>query len=141
MFALASAPARALVGEVEVVREAVRHVAGGGGTELPELTPPLEELKHEVLALATDFQAQQQRLQERLDTARQQIFFLTNHDALTGLANRKTLEERLETVLATARGTAPRTRCSTSTSTSSTASTTPSATSRATSCCAASCRC
>jgi len=42
-------------------------------------------------------------MQERLDNARQQVFFLSTHDALTGLANRKTLEERLESALASAR--------------------------------------
>ncbi|MEP7262071.1 MAG: EAL domain-containing protein [Usitatibacter sp.] len=104
LFLLGSLGARALVGEVEAVRDAVRHVvAGGARPELPELTPPLEELKHEVLGLAQEFQSQQGRLQERLDTARQQIFFLTNHDPLTGLPNRKALEERLETVLANAK--------------------------------------
>jgi len=63
----------------------------------------LEGLKREVLALATEFQSREQRLQERLDTSRQQVFFLTTHDALTGLANRKTLEDRLESALASAR--------------------------------------
>jgi diguanylate cyclase (GGDEF)-like protein len=42
-------------------------------------------------------------MQERLDTARQQIFFLTNHDPLTGLPNRKSLEERLESAIASAK--------------------------------------
>jgi diguanylate cyclase (GGDEF)-like protein len=56
-----------------------------------------------VLGLATQFQGQQSRLQERLDTARQQIFFLTNHDPLTGLPNRRALEERLESAIATAK--------------------------------------
>ncbi len=56
-----------------------------------------------MLSLARDFQSKEQRLQERLDTSRQQVFFLTTHDALTGLANRKTLEERLESALASAR--------------------------------------
>ena len=87
LFLLASLAARAVVGEVEAVREAVRHVAGPGvPPPLPELTPPLEELKQEVLNLAHDYRGQHGRLQERLDTARQQIFFLTNHDALTGAA-------------------------------------------------------
>jgi diguanylate cyclase (GGDEF)-like protein len=104
LFALGSLGARALVGEVEAVRDAVRHVlAGGERPELPELTPPLEDLKHEVLGLAQEFQGQQGRLQEKLDTARQQIFFLTNHDPLTGLPNRKALEERLEGALAAAK--------------------------------------
>jgi diguanylate cyclase (GGDEF)-like protein len=104
LIALASLGSRALVGEVEAVRDAVRHVvAGGERPELPELTPPLEELKLEVLGLAQQFQAQHGRLLERLDTARQQIFFLTNHDALTGLPNRKALEERLESAIATAK--------------------------------------
>ncbi len=104
LFLLGSLGARPLVGEVEAVRDAVRHVvAGGARPELPELTPPLEELKHEVLGLAQEFQSQQGRLQEKLDTARQQIFFLTNHDPLTGLPNRKALEERLEAVLANAK--------------------------------------
>jgi diguanylate cyclase (GGDEF)-like protein len=102
--ALALLGARTLVGEVEAVRDAVRHVVGGGARpDLPELTPPLEGLKHEVLGLAQEFQTQQGRLQEKLDTARQQIFFLTNHDPLTGLPNRKALEERLESVLASAK--------------------------------------
>ncbi len=106
VFVLARRTARALDDEVQVIREAVRHTAGGsGGTDLPELDPPLEGLKRQVLALATDFQAKEQRLQERLDNSRQQVFFLTAHDALTGLANRKSLEERLETALASARGT------------------------------------
>ena len=76
------------MGEVEAVSEAVRHVAGGGELPaLPELTPPLEDMKHDVLqARARTSPQQQGRLQERLDTARQQIFFLTNHDPLTGLA-------------------------------------------------------
>ena len=104
LFVLASLGARAFVGEVEAVRDAARHVvAGGERPELPVLTPPLEELKVEVLGLAQQFQAQQGRLQEKLDTARQQIFFLTNHDALTGLPNRRALEERLESVIAAAK--------------------------------------
>lgn len=104
MYALARLAARTIVGEVDVVGSAARHVAGGGEMpQLPELTPPLEDMKQEVLRLAKDFSSQQGRLQERLDTARQQIFFLTNNDPLTGLANRKTLEERLETVIVSAR--------------------------------------
>jgi diguanylate cyclase (GGDEF)-like protein len=104
LFVLASLAARAFVGEVEAVRDAVRHVvAGGERPELPALTPPLEELKQEVLGLAQEFQAHHGRLQERLDTARQQIFFLSNHDPLTGLPNRKALEERLESAIASAK--------------------------------------
>jgi diguanylate cyclase (GGDEF)-like protein len=104
LFLLGSLAARALVGEVEAVRDALRHVVGGGERpELPQLTPPLEDLKQEVLDLAQYFQAQRGRLLERLDTARQQIFFLSNHDPLTGLLNRKSLEERLESALASAR--------------------------------------
>jgi diguanylate cyclase (GGDEF)-like protein len=104
LFVLASLAARAFVGEVEAVRDAVRHVMGGGERpELPALTPPLEELKQEVLGLAQEFQTHQGRLQERLDTARQQIFFLSNHDPLTGLPNRKALEERLESAIASAK--------------------------------------
>ncbi|HEX5128396.1 MAG TPA: EAL domain-containing protein [Usitatibacter sp.] len=104
LVVLASLGSRAVVGEVEAVRDAVRHVASGGEKpELPELTPPLEELKHEVLALTQQFQAQHGAMQQRLDTARQQIFFLTNHDPLTSLPNRRSLEERLETVIANAK--------------------------------------
>jgi diguanylate cyclase (GGDEF)-like protein len=104
VFVVARRTATSLDGEVKIIREAIRHTAAGAGTaEIPELNPPLEGLKREVLALATDFQAREQRLQERLDTSRQQVFFLTTHDALTGLANRKTLEERMESALASAR--------------------------------------
>jgi diguanylate cyclase (GGDEF)-like protein len=104
LFVLSSLTARTAVGEVEAVRDAVRSVAEGAvEPALPELTPPLEELKREVLGLAHEFKGRSARLQERLDTARQQIFFLTNHDALTGLPNRKALEERLESALATAK--------------------------------------
>jgi diguanylate cyclase (GGDEF)-like protein len=104
LFVLGGLAARTVVSEVEAVRSAVRHVVGGGERpDIPELTPPLEDLKQEVLTFAEEYQAQQGRLQERLDTARQQIFFLTNHDPLTGLPNRKSLEERLETAIASAR--------------------------------------
>jgi len=104
LFLLSSLTARTAVGEVEAVRDAVHAVAEGGvQPALPELTPPLEDLKREVLGLAQSFKAQHSRLQERLDNARQQIFFLTNHDPLTGLPNRKALEERLESALATAK--------------------------------------
>jgi diguanylate cyclase (GGDEF)-like protein len=104
LFLLGSLGAKTFVGEVEAVRDATRHVmAGGERPELPELTPPLEELKAEVLGLAQQFQSQQSRLQEKLDTARQQIFFLTNNDPLTGLPNRKSLEERLESAIANAK--------------------------------------
>jgi diguanylate cyclase (GGDEF)-like protein len=104
LFLLGSLAARAAVGEVEAVRDALSHVVSGGERpELPELTPPLEDLKQEVLGLAQEFQTQRGRLLERLDTARQQIFFLSNHDPLTGLPNRKSLEERLESALASAK--------------------------------------
>ena len=104
LFLLASLAARAVVGEVDAVREAVKNVADGAeAPELPELTPPLEALKGEVLGLAEEYKAKSARLQERLDTARQQIFFLSNNDPLTGLPNRKSLEERLETAIANAK--------------------------------------
>jgi diguanylate cyclase (GGDEF)-like protein len=103
VFVIARRTARVLDAEVGVIREAVRLTASGAlGAKLPELDPMLEGLKREVLALATDCQAREQRLQERLDTSRQQVFFLQTHDPLTGLPNRKTLEERLETALASA---------------------------------------
>ena len=104
LFVLSSLTARTAVGEVEAVRDAVRSVVEGGvQPTLPELTGPLEDLKQEVLGLTHEFKSRHARLQERLDTARQQIFFLTNHDALTGLPNRKSLEERLESAVATAK--------------------------------------
>ncbi len=104
LFLLGSFAARAVVGEVEAVREAIRRVAGGGEqAQMPELTAPLEDLKDDVLDLAHELQSQHGKMQERLDTARQQIFFLTNHDALTGLPNRKSLEERLESAIANAK--------------------------------------
>jgi diguanylate cyclase (GGDEF)-like protein len=103
LFVLGSLAARAVVAEVHSLREALRVAAGGTAPQLGELTPPLESLKRDVLGLAQQFHDQQSRLQERLDTARQQIFFLTNHDPLTGLPNRKTLEEHLESALASAK--------------------------------------
>ncbi|MGE5097469.1 MAG: putative bifunctional diguanylate cyclase/phosphodiesterase [Betaproteobacteria bacterium] len=104
VFLLSRLIARAIVGEIDSLREGVRAIASGGeAPELPPLTPPLEELKHELLGFARDFHGQHARIQERLDTARQQIFFLANHDALTGLPNRKMLEERLEGALGSAK--------------------------------------
>ena len=104
LFLLGSFAARAVVGELEAIREAVRNaVDGGPPPELPELTAPLEELKQEVLGLTDSLRGQHAKMQERLDTARQQIFFLTNNDPLTGLPNRKSLEERLESAIASAK--------------------------------------
>jgi diguanylate cyclase (GGDEF)-like protein len=104
LFVLTSLGARAIVGEVEAIRDSMRSLAQSGvHPELPELTPPLDDLQREAFSLAREFHGQHGRLQERLDTARQQIFFLTNHDPLTGLPNRKALEERLETAFAAAR--------------------------------------
>ncbi len=104
VFLLGSFIARAAVGEVEAVREAIRLVSSGAAAPaLDGLSPPLDELKDDVLRLAEGFHGQHARLQERLDTARQQIFFLSNHDPLTGLPNRKSFEERLETALSSAR--------------------------------------
>jgi diguanylate cyclase (GGDEF)-like protein len=104
LFLLGSFAARTVVGEVQAVREAVRNaVEGGPPPDLPELTEPLEDLKQEVLGLTESLRAQTAKMQERLDTARQQIFFLTNHDPLTGLPNRKSLEERLESAIASAK--------------------------------------
>jgi diguanylate cyclase (GGDEF)-like protein len=103
LFVLGSLLARVVVGEIQMVREAVRNVVGGVQATTPELSPPLEDLKQEVLSLGETIKGQHGRLQERLDTARQQIFFLTNNDALTGLPNRKALEERLESAISTAK--------------------------------------
>ena len=104
LFPLGYFAARTVVGEVEAIRDAVRNaVEGGPPPEIPELTAPLDELKHEVLGLTESLRTQHAKMQERLDTARQQIFFLTNHDALTGLPNRKSLEERLESAIASAK--------------------------------------
>ena len=103
-FVIASRTSRSVAAEMEVMREAIRHSGAGTATpELPELTVPLEGLKREIISLAADFLSREQRLQERLDTSRQQVFFLNSHDALTGLPNRKSLEERLESVLAGAK--------------------------------------
>lgn len=104
VFLLSRLISRAIVDEIEALRHGVRSIAQGGeAPDIPTLTPPLEELKHELLGFAREFHGQHARIQERLDTARQQIFFLTNHDALTGLPNRKLLEERLESTLASAK--------------------------------------
>jgi len=104
VFLLSSFIARAAVGEVEAVREAVRLVSSGApAPSLTGLSPPLDELKDDMVRLAEDFHGQHARLQERLDIARQQIFFLSNNDPLTGLPNRKSFEERLESALASAR--------------------------------------
>jgi diguanylate cyclase (GGDEF)-like protein len=104
IFLLGSLTARAVMNEVQTVREALRAaVAGNPPAELPEFIPPLEAIKADVLALAQQSQEKQARLQERLDTARQQIFFLTNNDPLTGLPNRKSLEERLDSAIASAK--------------------------------------
>ena len=104
VFALAAHVAGRLVEEVGGVAEAVRQIAAGRDeSELPELVAPLEGLKRELLGQAKDMHLNNLRLQERLDTSRQQIFFLTNHDALTGLANRKTIEERMESAVASAK--------------------------------------
>ena len=104
LFVLAWLASHAVITEANYVRESLRAgLANAAAPERPELMPPLEDLKREVLAASAQFQDQQARLQERLDTARQQIFFLTNNDPLTGLPNRKTLEERLESALSTAK--------------------------------------
>ncbi len=104
LFVLGSLAARMAVGEVEAVRDALRSVAEGGAQPtMPELTLPLDKLMQEMVTLAQDSKGAHGRLQERLDTARQQIFFLTNHDALTGLPNRRSLEERLEGAIGNAK--------------------------------------
>jgi diguanylate cyclase (GGDEF)-like protein len=104
LFVLAWLASHAVISEANHVRESLRAgLANATPPEHDELMPPLEDLKREVLAVSQQFQDQQARLQERLDTARQQIFFLTNHDPLTGLPNRKTLEERLESALSSAK--------------------------------------
>ncbi len=104
LYVLTSLGARAIVGEIEAIRDAMKALAQTGvHEELPALTPPLDDLQREALGLAGEFHGQHARLQERLDHARQQIFFLANHDPLTGLPNRKALEERLETAFAAAR--------------------------------------
>jgi diguanylate cyclase (GGDEF)-like protein len=104
LFLLGSLAARTVVGEVDAMRQAMRYVATGGeDPNLPELTAPLEGLKLDMLGLAEEMRSQNGKMQERLDNARQQIFFLTNHDPLTSLPNRRALEERLESAIASAK--------------------------------------
>ena len=104
VFVVARRTATVLDAEIGVIREAIRQggTAADGG-DLPELEPPLDGLKRDVLALAKDFQARELRIQERLDTTRQQVFFLSGHDPMTGLPNRKALEERIEVALGSAK--------------------------------------
>src|SRR5262249_52956802 len=69
LFLLGSFASRVVVGEVDAVREAVRNaVSGGPPPELPELSAPLEDLKHDVLGLTETLRAQHVKMQERLDT-------------------------------------------------------------------------
>jgi diguanylate cyclase (GGDEF)-like protein len=104
VFLVARRTAAALDADIGVIREAVRHGEDvAQGEELRELEPPLESLKREVLAFRSELELRESRIQERLDTTRQQVFFLSGHDPLTGLANRKALEGRIEVALASAK--------------------------------------
>jgi diguanylate cyclase (GGDEF)-like protein len=103
-FLIAGRLARMLSTDLRGMRTAVQALARAeSDVGVPEVSMPLAGLRDDLAVLTEGVQGQLKRMQEKLDGARQQLFYVQTHDPLTGCANRKTLEERMETVIAIAK--------------------------------------
>jgi diguanylate cyclase (GGDEF)-like protein len=95
---------RGITRPILAMADAVSKIAGGHLEQRVTETSDgeLRTLEQGFNIMATQLELSRHSMQERIDDATQQLRYQANHDALTGLVNRREFEQRLERALKSA---------------------------------------